>query len=138
MLGEASLEGHDVFQRALDALRRACEGRKTLYVAAGDLAHVGPAFGDALPWSPLERATLRQADEALIDAMTSGDSAGFFDRIRSVGDRNRICGGPPIYLTLRMLEGAAGAPAGYEQCSADPQDASFVSIAGAVLGVGQS
>ena len=138
VLGEASLEDHDVFQRALDALRRACEGRKTLYVAAGDLAHVGPAFGDALPWSPLERATLRQADEALIGAMTSGDSAGFFDRIRSVGDRNRICGGPPIYLTLRMLEGAAGAPAGYEQCSADPQDASFVSIAGAVLGVGQS
>ena len=70
--------------------------------------------------------------------MTSGDSAAFFDRIRSVGDRNRICGGPPIYLTLRMLEGAAGAPAGYEQCSADPQDASFVSITGAVLGVGQS
>ena len=55
-----------------------------------------------------------------------------------MGDRNRICGGPPIYLTLRMLEGAAGAPAGYEQCSADPQDASFVSITGAVLGVGQS
>ena len=138
VLGEASLEGHDVIRRALDALRRACEGRKTLYIAAGDLAHVGPAFGDALPRSPLDRATLRQADDGLMDAITSGDSAGFFERIRSVGDRNRVCGGPPIYLTLRMLEGASGASAGYDQCPADPQDASFVSIAGAVLGVEQS
>ena len=73
-----------------------------------------------------------------MDAITCGDSAGFFERIRSVGDRNRVCGGPPIYLTLRMLEGASGAPAGYDQCPADPQDASFVSIAGAVLGVERS
>ncbi len=126
-------DAHEGIAGALDALRSATRGRRVLVVAAADLAHVGPVFGDAEPWAESHRETLRSVDASLLEAIADGDHKRFFHEIRGVEDRNRVCGMPPIYLTLRLLEGATGSPAGYEQCPADAEEASFVSIAGAVL-----
>jgi len=124
---------HEGFAKALAVLRSASSGRRVLVVAAADFAHVGPAFGDAQPWEISDREELRSTDQSLLDAISEGDHDRFFHEIRGVEDRNRVCGMPPIYLALRLLAGVTGEPAGYEQCPADPENASLVSIAGAVL-----
>jgi hypothetical protein len=107
--------------------------RRTLVVAAADLAHVGPAFGDPYGVDFVGRAQLRNADERLLSAMYAGDATAFFHMLREEGDRRHVCGLPPIYLTLRLLESASGEPSGYALCPADAQGTSFVSIAGVIL-----
>ena len=79
------------------------------------------------------RAQLHGADERLLEAVCAGDAEGFFGQLKSEGDRRHVCGLPPIYLTLRLLEEARGAPAGYAICPADLHGTSFVSIAGVIL-----
>ncbi|MFN8556872.1 MAG: AmmeMemoRadiSam system protein B [Dehalococcoidia bacterium] len=49
--------------RALAALRAATTGRRTVVVAAADLAHVGPAFGDQEPFTAAAKRAVRAADD---------------------------------------------------------------------------
>ncbi|MFQ5342946.1 MAG: AmmeMemoRadiSam system protein B [Anaerolineae bacterium] len=121
-----------LFDAAIDALRQATANRETVIIAAGDLAHVGPAFGDPQPLDWTDRARIQAADDELIEAMCGGDAKVFFDIIRAEGDRRRVCGLPPIYLAMRYLNGAHGTRAGYDRCSADPQNGSLVSVCGVV------
>lgn len=124
---------NESFETALRVLAEESAGRRTLVVAAADLAHVGPVFGDGAPYGAQEREQLRAADEGLVQAINQADATGFFDRIRQERDSRRICGMPPIYLTLRMLQGATGEATGYDQCPADADGGSLVSITGAIL-----
>jgi MEMO1 family protein len=122
---------HPPLNRAVAALRSALAGRRGLVVAAGDLAHIGPAFDDR-PVDLFRKAQLEVQDRALIEILCRGDAEGFFGAIRAEGDRRNVCGLPPIYLALRLLAGAAGEPAGYDRCPADMDGTSFVSICGVV------
>ncbi len=131
--GEADPADHLPFIAMLEVLQEAMAGRRSLVVAAADLAHVGPAFGDRYGLDFVARAQLRQADEHLLTAVSAGDAAGFFAQIQAEGDRRNICGLPPIYLALRLLGETNGIAAGYAQCPADPQGLSFVTIAGMLL-----
>ena len=117
----------------VDYLKRVMGGRNTLVIAAGDLAHVGPNFGDAAPVDGVGRAALAAEDAASIDAICRGDAAGFFELSRAEGDRRRICGLSPIYLMLRLLGPMDGESMGYDQCPADVEGGSLVSIVGALL-----
>ncbi len=112
-------------------LREALAGRRTLLVAAADLSHVGPAFGGA-PLGLVERARLLTADEELLGAVCAGDAAGFFAAIQRDGDRRNVCGLPPIYLALRLLEPVRGEQVAYERCPADERGTSWVSVCGVV------
>jgi AmmeMemoRadiSam system protein B len=131
--GEAEPTEHEPFDRAIEVLDQAMGSRKTLVVAAADLAHMGPAFGDPYGLDRIAQAQLRGADERLLSLVKDGDAEGFFAKIRAEGDRRNVCGVPPIYLTLRLLGDARGEDAGYALCPADPQGMSFVSIAGVLL-----
>jgi len=102
-------------------------------VAAADLAHMGPAFGDQYAIDLAHRAGMSAADAELIDCITRGDAEGVFSCVKGEGDRRKICGLAPIYLALRILGESTGEFTGYEQCPADQQDTSFVSICGVVL-----
>ena len=120
---------------ALDYLRDATGGRKTLVIAAGDLAHMGPAFGDSTPMDAVARAKLAAEDSSSMTDICNGDAAGFFERSRAESDSRRICGISPIYLMLEFLKNKElfGESMGYDQCPADAQGGSVVSIAGALL-----
>jgi len=118
----------------IDALRQAMSEKPTLVVAGADLAHVGPAFGDDKPWGPEEKARLRAVDEQLLESIRQGDPGRFFQAIAQVHDRYRVCGLAPIYMVLRLVEGAQGVVTGYDQCPADGENGSVVSICGAALG----
>jgi AmmeMemoRadiSam system protein B len=131
--GSADPAGHRPFAVAVDVLREVMASRRTLVVAAADLAHSGPAFGDDYGVDFIARAQLRNADELLLETIYAGDAAAFFEQLRAEGNRRHVCGLPPIYLTLRLLEEARGEPAGYAICPADPQGTSVVTIAGVIL-----
>jgi AmmeMemoRadiSam system protein B len=124
---------HAPFAAAVEVLQGLLEARRTLVVAAADLAHMGPAFGDPYGLDFIGRAQLRSADERLLAAVHAGNAQAFFDSLKAEGDRRHVCGLPPIYLMLRVLGKTQGEPAGYALCPADPQGTSFVSIAGAIL-----
>ncbi|MGQ9676728.1 MAG: AmmeMemoRadiSam system protein B [Chloroflexota bacterium] len=118
--------------RAIQALRDSTNRQRTFVVAAADLAHVGPAFGDSIRYGPSERASLATADNASLQAICSGNPDAFFQAIREERDRRRICGLAPIYLTLRLLGDIRGEVVAYAQCPADAGD-SLVSVAGVLL-----
>ena len=119
---------------ALNALRQATEGRRVLWVAAADLAHVGPAFHDPFEIDYVRYLHLQAADDILLETLRQPDAAGFFRTIANEGNRRNICGLPPIYLTLRMLNpGMLGRLTGYERCPADETRTSFVSVCGVVF-----
>jgi AmmeMemoRadiSam system protein B len=132
--GEADPATDPTLDVLLDVLRTSTASRRTLVVAAADLAHVGPAFGDFLPIDHIRYGQLRAADEILIETLIDADADAFFRRIAAEGDRRNICGLPPIYLTLRLLSGnARGELTGYDRCPADGQHTSFVSVCGMVF-----
>jgi AmmeMemoRadiSam system protein B len=119
--------------RFVKAVKKATANKRTLIVAAGDLAHVGPAFGDLYPVNLLEKARLSSADNDLISAIAGGDAEEVFRQVKREGDRRRICGLSAIYLALRLLGESKGNVTGYAQCPADEQGTSFVSICGITL-----
>ena len=119
-------------ERALAALRRALAGRRVVAVAAADLAHVGPAFGDPDPFSRPARHRVRLADEELLAACDRGPEA-VLATVGRIDDRYRICGLAPIALTLAFTGPATLEVTGYDQCPADEGAGSIVSIAGAIL-----
>jgi AmmeMemoRadiSam system protein B len=113
----------------VEAVNGATAGRRVLVVAAADLAHVGPAFGD-LPVDVAVKADVSAADGQLMEAMAGGDADGMFRLVKHVGDRWKVCGLAPMYLALRLLGDTTGQVTGYEQCPADYEGTSFVSICG--------
>jgi AmmeMemoRadiSam system protein B len=121
------------FQLALDALNEALKGKKVLIVAAADLAHMGPAFGDSVPVDFAGRARMLASDDALIQSICAGDAEAFFRQIEAEDDRRNVCGLAPIYLMLRLLGETTGQRAGYERCLADQKGTSWVSVCGVVL-----
>lgn len=126
--------GQDVaMSAAIEALRAATASSRTVVVAAGDLAHVGPAFGDSYPIDFIGRARLTASDQNLIAAICAGDAEAFFQGVKDEQDRRRVCGLPPIYLTLRYLDGTEGEISGYMQCPADQRGTSLVSICGIIF-----
>lgn len=129
---EADLENETSIQRLLEGMAEVTKTRKAIFIAAGDLAHVGPAFGDQ-PLDLHERAQLKQSDDQLIELMCAGDAQGFFEAIKRVHDKNKVCGISPIYLALRMMGHVQGESVAYDRCAADENDTSFVSISGIVF-----
>jgi AmmeMemoRadiSam system protein B len=130
--GQDLPESHKGLTAAVETLQEIAARRRTLVVAAADLAHVGPAFGGQ-PLDPLRRAKLRRDDERLLKSVCEGDAKAFFGQIKAEGDRRNICGLPSIYLTLQILGQTHGQVSGYEVCPADQANTSSVSVAGVLL-----
>ncbi len=130
MLGNGSSPAdHSVVDAALAVLRGAMAGRRTLVIASGDLAHVGPAFGGR-PLTAAGRQRLALADTELVESMRNGDAETFFAAIRAVNNRNNVCGVAPIYLAMQLLRNLPGEQWGYATCPADDNDTSAVTVTG--------
>jgi AmmeMemoRadiSam system protein B len=119
--------------RMVEALRRAeAETPEPVcYLISGDLAHLGPKFGDPdrLTASFLDHS--REQDEALLGRAEKADAAGFFRLIADEGDARRICGLPPTYTVLEAVRPAGGKRLRYDQY-AHPrgyESVSFASVA---------
>jgi AmmeMemoRadiSam system protein B len=131
--GGVSPSNGDSVSATIAALRKIVSLRRTLVVAAADLAHVGPAFGDRLPLEITERARLAGQDQRLMVSLCQGRAGAFFEEIRAEGDQRRICGLPAIYVALSVLPEVRGDVIDYAQCPASEDGGSVVSICGMVF-----
>ncbi len=122
----------ETLKAVLRTLRQAMRSRRAIVIAAGDLAHVGPAF-EGQPVNPEQITQLKNADDELIQAICSGDAEGFHHAIQRVEDANNVCGVSPVYLTLRLLAPLEGRSLGYAVCPADQEQTSVVTICGVAL-----
>jgi AmmeMemoRadiSam system protein B len=125
-------ENDPLIDQLIQVVKSTTAGRQVIIVAAGDLSHVGPVFGD-YPLDILGRARLQAADDELLNRMCTGDEQGFFEAIKRVEDDNNVCGAVPIYMTMRLLSPVQGERVAYDLCPADEQGTSLVSICGVVF-----
>jgi len=115
-LGSVPSEREDV-GRMIEALRRAMAetAEPVCTIISGDLAHVGPKFGDSGPLADGFLAHSRAKDQAILRRAEAADPAGYFGVIAGEQDGRRICGLPPTYTVLEALRPASGKVLHYDQ-----------------------
>jgi hypothetical protein len=119
------------FVTALKGLLSAMED-KVLFIASGDLAHVGRRFGSPLPLDGVLLSSVIAKDKEMLTRVESGDGEGFFDFIRDEQDNRHVCGLPPIYVLSKVLDGREGKL--IDHCHwFDRQEGSAVTFAGLVF-----
>ncbi len=101
----------------VDVLRRveAMCPEPVCYLISGDLAHIGPKFGDEAPAAGPWLAASRKQDEAILQQIERADPRSYFETIAAEDDRRRICGLPPTYLTLAAARPTKGRVLHYQQ-----------------------
>jgi AmmeMemoRadiSam system protein B len=85
------------------------------YIISGDLAHIGPKFGDREPVGEPFLTQSREQDRAILQQAEAADVSGYFRVIADEFDRRRICGLPPTYTVLEAFQPAAGKLLHYDQ-----------------------
>ena len=114
----------------IESLKRAekASGERVCYIVSGDLAHIGPKFGDHWRVDEQKSQWCREADEALIQAISSGSETDLFHFI--VGEKNerRVCGFPPLYVALSASKPKSGRRLCYDQF-VDSKGSEIVSFA---------
>jgi AmmeMemoRadiSam system protein B len=117
------------------ALRQTIEAheRPVCLLASVDLAHIGPRYGDSFQPHPGTVQEAARADERLLEAVATGDADGFAAILIHERNCRRVCGLPPLYTMLKVLEGRAqGEVLHYTSAEVDPYH-SFVSFAAMAL-----
>jgi AmmeMemoRadiSam system protein B len=124
----------DDIGRMVAALRlaEAEAGEPVCYLISGDLAHIGPKFGDPLPVSEAQLTASRARDELILDRLTAADPSGYFQVLAEEGDERRICGFPPTWLTLAAARPRIGRVLHYDR-SVHPTGHESVSFAAAAF-----
>jgi AmmeMemoRadiSam system protein B len=119
--------GMDDISRMVAALRAA--ERETdepiCYVISGDLAHLGPKFGDSCAVGPSLLTHSRRQDFTLLHELGEGNRTSqhahplnpgaFFRVIAEEEDARRICGLPPAYTVLQAIQPSRGKLLHYDQ-----------------------
>ena len=87
----------------VDLLAEVAASDNTLVVAAADISHVGPTFGDTDPLDEAAKSEIKASDELWLEAACAGGSSRLRDHMVQSGDPTRICGATPIYLLSSIL-----------------------------------
>ncbi|MGL6096618.1 MAG: AmmeMemoRadiSam system protein B [Fimbriiglobus sp.] len=113
----ASPAGAADIGRMVDALRsaEAAAGEPVCYVISGDLAHIGPKFGDPARVDDTALSQCRGQDEKLLGRLGAVDVAGYFDVIAAEADARRICGLPPTWVALSAARPKTGRVLRYDR-----------------------
>lgn len=85
------------------------------YLISGDLAHIGPKFGDPERVAEPLLGQSRDQDKAILEQTKRADPAGYFKVIAAESDRRRICGLPPTYTFLEAFRPTTGQVLDYDQ-----------------------
>jgi AmmeMemoRadiSam system protein B len=127
---EVSPTAQSDIRRMILALKEAekAAGESVCYIISGDLAHIGPKFGDPEPVNEAQLTHSRSQDQELIRSAARLDLNAYFDRIAKEDDSRRICGLPPTVVALAAAEPASGRALDYGQY-VHPQGHESVSFA---------
>ena len=110
----------------------AAAGEPVCYVISGDLAHIGPKFGDPEPVGGSFLGSSRRKDEAILETLKSADPNRYFRLIAAEEDARRICGMPPTTTALLAARPRSGEVLHYQQF-VHPQGHESVSFAAAAF-----
>ena len=121
----------EAFAAFVQALRKvlAESGQRVCFVSGADLSHIGAKFGDEEPITEEVLAQARRDDLTMLKALESGNPEAFFRFLQQSGDKQKVCGLPPIYTMLRAMQPEhAGRLLDYD-LSLEPSTQSFVTFA---------
>lgn len=104
----------------------------TCFIASADLAHVGTRFGDPSPPSSASLQFIADEDRKMLSYVERMDADGFYQFIQREKDSRKICGLPPIYTLLRVINTGEGKLLNYQQ-SVEPNGSSVVTFASMVF-----
>jgi AmmeMemoRadiSam system protein B len=101
------------------------------YLISGDLAHIGPQFGDL---DTLDSATLTHSekqDQAILQQAEGAVADDYFRVVAAEGDERRICGLSPTWTVLEAAQPSRGRTLNYAQYVQDDRNlsVSFASVA---------
>ena len=116
------------FRDWMEAFRFALEGRRAVFIVGGDLAHLGPRYGDQEQFAPIREPEIEADDRQMLQPLLTGDREEFFQTIAQDQDRRHICGLPPLYAALALFQPQAGELLKWS-CWYDPATGSAVSFA---------
>ncbi len=105
---------------------------QTCFIASADLAHVGTRFGDPSPPSSASLQFIADEDRKMLSYVERMDADGFYQFIQREKDSRKICGLPPIYTLLRVMNTGEGKLLNYQQ-SVEPNGSSVVTFASMVF-----
>ncbi len=105
---------------------------QTCFIASADLAHVGTRFGDPSPPSSASLQFIADEDRKMLSYVERMDADGFYQFIQREKDSRKICGLPPIYTLLRVMNAGEGKLLNYQQ-SVEPDGSSVVTFASMVF-----
>ena len=90
----------------VDALHEAirADGRRITLIAAVDLAHVGPRFGDSWPVDAPRQASVGAADRDMLELILRPDPEGYYAQVMRDEDSRRICGLTPLYVLSALMQ----------------------------------
>jgi AmmeMemoRadiSam system protein B len=90
----------------LDALHQALvdDGRRITLIAAVDLAHIGPRFGDSWPVDLQRQALVGSADREMLELVLAPDADAYYAQVMRDRDARRICGLTPIFLLTALMQ----------------------------------
>ena len=104
------------------------DGRNIVVMASVDLAHMGPIYEHDEGLDEAGEARLEEQDRSILERVLAGDAEGFFAAIAEEKNARNVCGVAPVYLTLRLGEGA-GELLRYGQGRIHEESGSVVSFA---------
>ena len=96
----------DDIQHAVQALKETILNypHPVVLLSSVDLAHIGPRYGDSFRPQAETVREHNEADHRLLEIVSNGDAETFATTLIREGNRRRICGLPPLYTMLRILE----------------------------------
>ena len=119
--------------RMIEALRKTEEetAEPICYIISGDLAHIGPKFGDRDRLVEPVLKNSRERDQLILLRTEAVDPCGYFRVIAEELDKRNICGLPPTYTTLAAAQPGSGKLLSYDQYvdAAGNESVSFASVA---------
>ena len=121
-----------VLLSALDALT---QGKRVLVIAAADLAHVGPRFGDDSPLAHDDHVSLERRDQETLVTLQKGNAREWLDEIWRERNERRVCGLAPIYQALLFARPKPGKLLAYAQCPADERPGSTTLGPGSIVSI---
>jgi AmmeMemoRadiSam system protein B len=130
VLGNLNPRARTDIGRMIDTLQQveAETPEAIFYIISGDLAHIGPKFGDRQSVNDAQLQHSRHMDQALLEQLEKVDMAGYFRVLAEESDARRICGFPPTYTLLEAIRPSNGKLLHYDQY-AQPQGFESVSFA---------
>ena len=92
----------------LEAFSAELKGRQAAFIVGGDLAHLGPRYGDQDHFAPIREPEIEAEDRAMLAPLQGADREAFFQKVAEIEDRRRICGLSPLYAALAVFRPAQG------------------------------